>query len=74
MHPSGFDRANTDSKFFTFISGEYHRRGTLRRKQLAQKLISHPFVAGLGMRVPNSLLSWMTSRRCTTRNFLTRLC
>ncbi len=52
MYPPGFDRADTDSHFLGFVADEFLQRGTERRRQLAQKLVSHAFVADLGMRVP----------------------
>lgn len=55
MHPSGFDRANSESPFLAFVAAEFDRRGTPRRKELAQKIISHPFVEKLGMRVPHRI-------------------
>ncbi|WP_346959991.1 ATP-grasp fold amidoligase family protein [uncultured Arthrobacter sp.] len=55
MDPSGFDRANSESPFLAFVAAEFERRGTSRRKELAQKIISHPFVEDLGMRVPKRI-------------------
>lgn len=47
-----FDRSDSESPFLSFVASEYHRRGTARRLELSKKEISHPFVAGLGLRVP----------------------
>lgn len=55
MYPSGFDRANAESPFLNFVAREFNERGTQRRRELAQKIISHPFVADLGLRVPQRL-------------------
>lgn len=52
---SSFDRSDAESPFFSFVAAEYHKRGTVRRLELSQKEISHPFVAGLGLRVPARL-------------------
>lgn len=49
---AGFDRSDTESPFLSFVAEEFERRGTKRRAELAQKVIAHPFVAALGMRVP----------------------
>lgn len=51
----GFDRPRLESPFLTFVAREFSRRGTQRRKELAQKTISHPFVSNLGMRVPERI-------------------
>ena len=50
-----FDRPDAESPFLSFVASEYHRRGTARRLELSKKEISHPFVAGLGLRVPARL-------------------
>ena len=55
MYPPGFDRDRSKSPFLDFVASEFHERGTLRRRELAQKIISHPFVSELGMRVPERL-------------------
>lgn len=55
VYPAGFDRPNEESEFLTFVAAEFKRRGTARRKRLAQKIFSHPFVENLGMRVPKRL-------------------
>jgi TupA-like ATPgrasp len=55
MYPPGFDRERSKSPFLDFIAGEFHERGTQRRRELGQKMISHPFVSELGMRVPERL-------------------
>lgn len=52
IYPPGFDRTPAESPFMKFVASEFRQRGTARRLELAQKIISHPFVAGLGMRVP----------------------
>jgi hypothetical protein len=52
MYPPGFDRTPAESPFLSFVASEFNQRGTERRRELAQKIISHPFVAELGMRVP----------------------
>jgi hypothetical protein len=52
MYPPGFDRTPAQSPFLSFVASEFNQRGTERRGELAQKIISHPFVAELGMRVP----------------------
>ncbi|NUU33380.1 ATP-grasp fold amidoligase family protein [Arthrobacter sp. C9C5] len=54
-YPAGFDRADEESPFLAFVAEEFKLRGTERRKELAQKIISHPFVEQLGMRVPERL-------------------
>ncbi|MHA7219785.1 ATP-grasp fold amidoligase family protein [Arthrobacter sp. MDT1-48-3] len=55
MYPTGFKRARTESSFLSFVAAEFRQRGTERRSELAQKMISHPFVENLGMRVPQRL-------------------
>ncbi len=55
MQPAGFDRLETESPFLSFVAEEFGRRGTNRRAELAQKVIAHPFVESLGMRVPRRL-------------------
>lgn len=55
MYPPGFDRARSKSPFLDFVASEFQERGTQRRRELAQRLISHPFVSELGMRVPERL-------------------
>ncbi|MFF2245804.1 ATP-grasp fold amidoligase family protein [Arthrobacter sp. NPDC058130] len=55
MYPPGFDRADEDSPFLSFVADEFGQRGTARRGELAQKVNSHPFVDALGMRVPKRL-------------------
>lgn len=50
-----FDRPDAESPFLSFVASEYHRRGTARRLELSKKETSHPFVAGLGLRVPARL-------------------
>lgn len=52
---SNFDRPDAESSFFSFVAAEYHKRGTARRLELSKKAISHPFVAELGLRVPDRL-------------------
>ncbi|MCU1515498.1 MAG: hypothetical protein JWQ75_219 [Pseudarthrobacter sp.] len=54
-YPDGFDRPRTESPFLDFVAREFGRRGTERRGELAQKVISHPFVSGLGMKVPGRI-------------------
>ena len=55
MSPPGFDRARSKSPFLDFVASEFQERGTQRRRELAQRMISHPFVSELGMRVPERL-------------------
>ena len=55
MQQAGFDRLETESPFLSFVAEEFGRRGTERRAELAQKVIAHPFVESLGMRVPGRL-------------------
>jgi hypothetical protein len=55
MYPAGFNRSNAESPFLAFVASEFHQRGTERRRELAQKIIAHPFVEGLGMRVPQRI-------------------
>lgn len=52
---AGFDRPDAESPFLTFVAREFHRRGTPRRFELSKKEHSHPFVEGMGMRVPRPL-------------------
>lgn len=56
MKPShAFDRKNSDSVFLNHVAKEFHKRGTPRRLELSKKENSHPFVASLGMRVPQPI-------------------
>lgn len=55
MYPQDFNRPKIESSFLSFVADEFRRRGTARRGELAQKIISHPFVENLGMRVPQRL-------------------
>lgn len=55
MESKDFDRPKSQSVFLSFVADEFRRRGTPRRKELAQKIISHPFADELGMRVPKRL-------------------
>lgn len=47
-----FDRDDSESPFLSFVAAEFHKRGTPRRSELSKKSHSHPFVEGLGLRVP----------------------
>lgn len=47
-----FDKPDSESPFLTFVSNEFKRRGTPRRKELANKQNAATEVARLGLRVP----------------------
>lgn len=55
--PPGFDRPDAESPFLSFVASEFRRRGTPRRKELSKKVISHPFVKSMGLRVPDAIAS-----------------
>ncbi|WDF32126.1 ATP-grasp fold amidoligase family protein [Arthrobacter agilis] len=55
MQAGEFNRSRSNSVFLSFVAEEFRERGTARRAALAQKIVSHPFVASLGMKVPQRL-------------------